>query len=141
MHVRIAVASVLVLGLVAASAAPADSAGAGQSKEKNTRTFKGKTAQGYRIKLLVRERTFKIKTFNADLRCRDGSTLLLEEGGFLWTKIGKGGKFHDAQFGRTDSVYFKGRVTEKRLRGRIRLTDRWGKVKCHSRWIRFNAGL
>jgi hypothetical protein len=106
----------------------------------SARTFKGKTAQGYRIKLAVKGGAFKILRFEADLKCRDGSTLLLEESGFLWTKVGGNGMFRDAQFGRTDSVYFKGRLNERRIRGRVRLTDKLrGGIRCSSRWIRFGA--
>ena len=130
---RFIVAGVIVWGAFAANAgALADPASA--------RMFKGKTAQGHRIMLVVRQRAFRIHSFRVDLRCRDGSPLLLEESGFLWTKVGTNGRFRDAQFGRTDSVYFRGRLTERRLRGRLRVTDKLrGGVRCRSRWIPFNA--
>lgn len=102
--------------------------------------FKGRTAQGHRIKVVVREKTFRIHVFDIDLKCRDGSELVLIEGGFLWTKTGKGGHFKDAQFGRTDSVYFRGRLNERRIRGRVRVTDKLNNgTRCGSRWIAFNA--
>ncbi len=134
MFARLIATSALALGLIAAdAAAPTGSAEA--------RTFKGKTAQGYRIKLAVKDGKFKILKFEADLRCRDRSILTLIESGFLWTPVRRNGSFRDAQFGRTDSVYFRGRLGERRLRGRVRLTDELqrGKLKCKSRWIRFNA--
>jgi hypothetical protein len=102
--------------------------------------FAGKTSQGYRIKVAVRGEAFRIHVFDIDLRCRDGSELALIEGGFLWTKVGKRGSFRDAQFGRTDSVYFRGRLNERRIRGRVRVTDRLRDgTRCASRWITFNA--
>lgn len=102
--------------------------------------FQGKTAQGFKIKLLGKEKAFKIHVFDAELKCSDGDWLLLEEGGFLWTRVSPNGSFKDAQFGRTDSVYFRGRMTERRIRGRLRVTDKLkGGVRCRSRWIRFNA--
>ena len=102
--------------------------------------FEGKTAQGYRFKAMVREQAFRIHVFDIDLKCRDGSELALIEGGFLWTKTGKSGRFKDAQFGRTDSVYFRGRLNERRIRGRVRVTDKLNDgTRCASRWVAFNA--
>lgn len=138
MFARLIAAGALALGLLATDAAAvADSAEA--------RMFKGRTAQGYRIKLNVKDGKFKILKFEADLRCRDRSTLTLIESGFLWTPVRRSGSFRDAQFGRTDSVYFRGTLSERRLSGRVRLTDelrrgkRGGKLECKSRWIGFNA--
>lgn len=133
MFVRLAVAGAMASGLIATDVvALADSASA--------RMFKGRTAQGYRIKIAAKERKLKLLRFEADLRCRDGSILTLIESGFLWTRVGKKGSFRDAQFGRTDSVYFRGRVNERRIRGRVRLTDKLRRgVRCRSRWIAFNA--
>jgi hypothetical protein len=124
-----AIACCLIVGAAAASV---DRAGA--------ELFKGKTGQGYRIKAQVKGQAFRIHVFDIDLRCRDGSELALIEGGFLWTKVGKRGGFRDAQFGRTDSVYFRGRLTERRLSGRVRVTDRLGDgTRCASNWTKFNA--
>ncbi|HEX2096037.1 MAG TPA: hypothetical protein VHF50_01560 [Solirubrobacterales bacterium] len=132
MLARFTAAACLACGLLASAGVAAEPADA--------RLFKGKTAQGFRIKLVVKERAFRIHAFDAELRCSDGNRLLLEEGGFLWTRVSKAGRFRDAQFGRTDSVYFRGQVTERRIRGRVRLTDRLKKgVRCRSGWIRFNA--
>lgn len=129
---RLVVSGVIACCLVAGNAAAS-------ADRAEAELFKGKTGQGYRIKVLVREQAFKIHVFDVDLRCRDGSELALIEGGFLWTKVGKRGRFKDAQFGRTDSVYFRGRLSERRIRGRLRVTDRLGKIPCASRWIAFNA--
>ena len=102
--------------------------------------FEGKTGQNYRMKVLVRGQAFKIHVFDIDLRCRNGSELALIEGGFLWTKVGKRGGFRDAQFGRTDSVYFRGKLNQRRLRGKVRVTDRLRNgTRCASRWVNFNA--
>jgi hypothetical protein len=106
----------------------------------NAKLFKGKTSQGYRIKAQVREQAFRIHVFDIDLRCQDGSELALIMGGYLWTKVGKRGSFRDAQFGLTDRTYFRGRLNERRLRGRLRVTDRLRDgTRCASRWIAFNA--
>jgi len=133
MLVRLIVSAAIAFGLIASEAAAlADSASA--------RMYKGKTAQGYRMKVVGKERTFRIHTFEVDLKCRDGSTLQLEEGGFLWTKVKPNGSFRDSQFGKTDSVYFRGRMTEKGIRGRLRVTDKEKRgPMCASRWIAFNA--
>lgn len=133
MFLRMLVTGVIACGLLAADSA----AGADQAE---ARLFKGKTAQGYRIKLQVKEGIFRIHTFDAELRCRDRTWLLIEEGGFLWTKTKPNRHFRDAQFGDTDSVYFRGQVTERRIRGRLRVTDKGkGEPFCASRWIKFNA--
>lgn len=130
MLVRLFISGALALGLVAtAPAAAADAA-----------MFKGKTAQGYQIKIVAKGKAFRIHTFDIDLKCRDGSALLIEEGGFLWTKPKPNGSFRDAQFGKTDSVYFRGKANDKRIRGKVRVTDKEKRgPKCASRWIAFNA--
>jgi hypothetical protein len=130
---RLVAGGALVFALATAgTVALADSAEA--------KLFKGKTAQGYRVKVVVREQAFRIHAFDVDLKCRDGSALLIEEGGFLWTKPKPNGSFRDAQFGKTDSVYFRGRVSEKRIRGKLRVTDKEKRGPfCASRWIAFNA--
>ena len=133
MLLRLITCGAIACCLIAGSAvASADSAKA--------KMFEGKTSQGYRIKVAVRPQAFRIHVFDIDLRCRDGSELALIEGGFLWTKVGKRGNFRDAQFGRTDSVYFRGRLNERRIRGRLRVTDRLRDgTRCASRWSAFNA--
>lgn len=133
MLLRMIVSGVIACGLVAAdTAAMAEGAGA--------RMFKGRTAQGHRIKVLGKQGMFRIHAFDIELRCRDGSTLVLEEGGFLWTKVKRDGSFRDSQFGDTDSIYFRGSASERRIRGRIRVTDREKREPfCASRWIAFSA--
>ena len=133
MLLRMIVTGVIACGVIATSSvAMADSAAA--------RLFKGKTAQGKRIKLQVKEGTFRIHVFDIELRCRDRSSLLIEEGGFLWTKVKSNGSFRDSQFGKTDSVYFRGRLDERRIRGQIRVTDKEKRGPfCASKWIAFNA--
>lgn len=133
MFVRLLVSGAIVCGLIATNAvALADPAAA--------RMFKGKTSQGFPIKVVARERKFKLIRFEARLKCRDGSFLTLVESGFLWTPTKGNGSFRDAQFGKTDSVYFRGRMSEKRIRGRVRLTDKERRSpRCSSRWISFKA--
>ncbi len=127
----------MVGGLVACSllavgiAAPAD--GAKRS------TLKGKTKQGFRIKMAVKNSSVKLLHFKVDLRCRDGSVLQVTESGFLKTPVRKG-KFRDVQYGSTDTVYLRGKVRGGRAGGRLRVKDRLGNgVRCHSKWIKFNA--
>ncbi|MGH2974235.1 MAG: hypothetical protein ACRDLL_05115 [Solirubrobacterales bacterium] len=133
MFVRLIVSSAVACGLLAiSSAALADTAAA--------RMFRGKTAQSYPIKVLAKKRKLKLVHFAADLRCGDGSILTLAEDGFLWTPTGKTGSFRDSQFGDGDSVYFRGQMSGKRIRGRVRLINKErGEPRCSSRWISFNA--
>lgn len=107
----------------------------------NKRVMTGKTAQGYRIKV-VKQGSAKLRlvTFKADLECRDGTILQLDEGGFLPTPVRKG-HFRDKQFGDTDTIQMRGRYNGKVVRGWLRLTDKLGKkrIHCVSKWIRFQA--
>lgn len=102
--------------------------------------LKGRTGQGRAIHLQLKDDTVRIKTFTIEARCRDGSYLIIEEGGFLPTPLRKGGRIHDYQYGNTDKVWIRGRLRGRQLRGTIRVTDRWGAVKCNSGWVRFHAG-
>jgi hypothetical protein len=133
MLVRLILGCALACGLIASGAMAA----AGPA---SARMFKGKTAQGYPIKLVVKERAFRIQMFEVDLKCRGGGTVLLEEGGFLWTRTKPSGDFRDSQFGKTDSVYFRGHASARGIRGRLRVTDKEKrKPRCASRWVTFNA--
>lgn len=101
--------------------------------------LKGRTGQGRSIRAQLKPDSARIKSFTIEARCRDGSWLIIEEGGFLPTPLGKGGRIHDYQHGNTDKVWIRGRLRGRQLRGRIRVTDTWGKVKCNSGWVRFHA--
>lgn len=134
MLLRLILSGLMICGLVGVElTAAAEAASRG--------TAKGRTAQGYRIKLALRGGdSFKILSFNADLRCRDGTILQLEESGFLPTEVRSNGTFREMQYGRTDKVWIRGRVQGDTVRGQLRLTDRYGKGNpCKSRWIKFRA--
>jgi hypothetical protein len=112
-------------------------AGAGAG---TARVFEGRTSQGYGFNVVVREQAFRIRAFDVDLRCRDGSELALIMNGYLWTRVGGRGHFRDAQFGLTDATYFRGRLQERRIRGRLRVTDRLRDgTRCSTRWLGFTA--
>lgn len=105
----------------------------------DARVYKGKTAQRNPIKIAVRSKSLKVLHFKAKLRCRDGSTLVDDESGFLPTPIKGNGSFRDAQVGSTDEVLIRGRRSGRVVRGKIRVTDRVGKVRCNSKWFKFTA--
>lgn len=119
-----------LLALSALALAPAAEAG---------RVYKGKTAQRHPIKIAMRAKSLKVLHFKAKLRCRDGSILIDDESGFLPTPIKGNGSFRDAQVGSTDEVLIRGRRGGHAVRGKIRVTDRVGKVRCNSKWIKFSA--
>ncbi|HYC82568.1 MAG TPA: hypothetical protein VEB65_12320 [Solirubrobacterales bacterium] len=121
------------LGMLAAADAGVAAAAAGEG------SAKGRTAQGRVVRLQVEGKQLRMKHFTAELRCRDGSELIVQESGFVPTTVTTGGSFSDKQFGSTDTVRFKGTVGNKAVKGKIRVNDRWGKVRCNSRWISFNA--
>jgi hypothetical protein len=65
--------------------------------------------------------------------------MILAESGFLRTPVRRGA-FRDVQFGRTDTVRFRGRITRKAISGRVRVIDKPRKgVRCQSRWVKFRA--
>jgi hypothetical protein len=134
MFARLVLSSVLTGGLLLAPLI----ADAGAAKRG---ALQGRTAQGYKITLKMQgEKAFKLIAFKADLDCRNGTELLLEESGFLTTPLLPNGSFKDAQYGRTDTVWFRGRVTENAVRGKVRLEDKYGKGNpCTSRWIKFTV--
>lgn len=133
MFLRLVLSSVLALGLVWADAAVAAKA--------SGKTLKGKTAQGYRIKVAMGGNgSVRLLDFKADLQCRDGTALQLEEGGFLPSIVRRNGTIRETQYGRTDTVFIRAKVGKNTVRGRLRLTDSWGKGNpCKSKWIKFRA--
>lgn len=134
MFLRVIMGAALACGLVVAgaiaSAAPAEA-----------RVLSGKTGQNYRIVVKVDRRGLTIKRFNARLNCRDGSRLIIEESGFLRTPLRGGGRFKDVQYGRTDTVRFRGRLQGTRvIRGQLRVSDKTRKgPRCTTRWVSFRA--
>jgi hypothetical protein len=133
MLLRLFLAGALVCGLlVTGAAASAESAEA--------RKFTGRTAQRYRIVMDVKGRSVKLLRFDIKVSCRRAPNLILAESGFLRTRVRNRGMFRDTQFGRTDTVRFRGRMTRKAVRGRIRVIDKPRKgVRCQSRWVKFRA--
>lgn len=131
MLLRLMVSGALALSLVMADAAAA-----------KTEVVKGRTAQGYRLKAMMKgERSVRLLNFKADLKCRDGTLLQLAEGGFLPSAVSRGGAIKEVQYGNTDTIFIRGKVKNGTIRGRLRLTDRYGKGNpCKSRWIKFHAG-
>lgn len=105
------------------------------------RVYKGKTKQRHKMKVSVSGDKLKILHFKANLKCRNGSTLIVDERGFQPTKIRGNGRFKDVQVGSTDEVFIKGKRKGKVVRGKIRVKDRLhkGGARCHSRWIKFTA--
>ncbi len=108
-------------------------------------TLNGKTKQGFKIKMAVKNRSVKLLHFKVDLKCRDGSILQVTESGFLKTPVKKNGKFKDVQYGSTDTVYLHGKLHGgNRASGRLRVKDKLGgkkkkNVRCKSKWVKFNV--
>ena len=99
----------------------------------------GRTGQDRAIRLQLKQDSVQIKRFTIEARCRDGSWLIIEESGFVPTPLRQGGRIRDYQFGSTDKVWIRGRLQGRGLQGTIRVTDRWGGVRCNSGWVRFHA--
>ena len=126
----------LPISLVAAESPAALAKGKQKAK---TKKAVGKTKQGRKIRLRVGGLSLKLLNFSAKLKCRDGSILIDKESGFEVTGLEKGGRFKDRQYGSTDTVSFRGKVTGNRVRGKLRVQDKWKKVKCDSKWVKFSA--
>ncbi len=103
------------------------------------KALKGRTKQGRTIRLARKGHAVQVKNFSIKLRCHDGSILIDTESGFLPTPLKKGGRLNDHQVGSTDDVWLQGRVHGRVVRGKIRVHDRVGKVRCDSRWVPFHA--
>jgi len=114
--------------------------GAGYTGAASAATYKGKTGQKRAIRIAGNNKSIKFKRFKIELKCRNGTRLVVDESGFLRTPLRKGGKFRDRQFGSTDTVWFRGQRKGKRVSGRIRVTDKLGNgAKCNSGWVKFNS--
>jgi hypothetical protein len=100
--------------------------------------IKGKTAQKRNIRLTLQRNSMKVKHFGIEAKCRDGSILVIQESGFLRSPM-HNGKVRDRQIGSTDQVWIKAHINGHQVRGHLRVTDRVGKVKCNSGWVRFHA--
>jgi len=132
MRFRLLIGASLICALFAVDVAAADAA--------TKRVFKGNTAQDRSIRVAVMPRSIKIMRFKAELRCRDGSILIVDESGFLRTSVRRNGSFRDAQFGRTDEVFIRGKKRKRVVRGRLRVKDKLNNgTRCSSRWIKFTA--
>lgn len=137
---------ILALGLLGIAALAGAGAGAAAEAAKPkgkgaSELARGKTSQKRGIAVRIYPQTVQMLDFNALLDCRDGSELIVEEGGFLPIRTRANGSFRDVQYGRTDTVWLRGKVSRNWVRGKLRVTDRWGKVKCNSDWFRFNARI
>jgi hypothetical protein len=131
MRLRLLIGASLICALFAVDVAAADAA--------SKRVFKGSTGQGRSIRVAVKPRSIKIMRFKAELACRDGSVLIVDESGFLRTPV-RNGRFRDVQYGRTDEVFIRGKMRKGAVRGRLRVKDKLNSgVRCSSRWISFTA--
>jgi hypothetical protein len=130
---RMMVNGLVACGLLAVGVAvPADGA--------KRNALRGKTKQGFQIKMAVKNRSVKLLRFKIDLKCRDGSNLQVTESGFVKTPVSSKGKFRDVQYGSTDTVYLRGKMRGNRVGGRLRVKDKLGNgVRCQSRWVKFNV--
>ena len=128
----------MLSGVIACSLMAIGIAAPAEAAKRNT--LRGQTHQGMRIKLEVMDEAIRIVRFKIDLRCRDGSTLQIDESGFLQTPLKSNGSFKDVQYGSTDTVYIRGQVAGKTASGRLRVTDELNSgVRCQSRWVGFKA--
>ncbi len=127
-----AICAVALLGLAPAAIATA----AGH----HGNVVKGRTAQKRHISVAFHRNSVELKHFVIKLRCRRGGVLIDKESGFLPSGLRHHNRIHDHQVGSTDDVFIRGRLFNHRLKGAIRVRDRWGKNNpCDSHWVRFSV--
>jgi len=130
---RLMIAAACAVGV---AALPLD-AGAATS---DTGPMKGRTSQGRTIRLHLQHDAVQTKSFAIKLRCRDGGILIDNESGFEPAPL-KGNRINDHQVGSTDEVWMKARLRGRVLRGKVRVKDHLGRVRCNSGWVGFHAAL
>lgn len=133
----------LVVGALLACALALAAEGAPFAGAAPKRVYKGKTNQKRPVRITMRGNSLKLRRFTAQLKCRNGARLVVDESGFIRTPVRRGGHFKDVQVGSTDEVFFRGVVHAKVVRGKIRVKDRLSKrgPRCASKWIGFRARL
>ena len=87
-------------------------------------TFKGKTAQKFRIQLSVEPGSVTLVRVKVRLRCLDGGVLYDDLSDFQFSPLRSRGRFADLQYGTTDVVRWRGRVRKGSVRGKLRVRDR-----------------
>ena len=102
--------------------------------------YSGKTSQGPRIHIVGSGSEITLVHFRVTMLCRDGSYLYGNASDFEPTRLKRGGRFSDVQYGKTDVVSWKGRASAKKVVGALRVKDRLkGGVRCDSGSVRFTA--
>lgn len=124
-----------ICGVLASMAVAADAVAIGGGGK----LARGHTAQGKKILLQIDPHSVEIKSFSIELRCSGGYELIDQESDFVPSAVSHGGLVHDRQFGSTDEVLIRGRLTAHSLRGWIRVRDRLGKHRCSSPRVHFTA--
>lgn len=104
-------------------------------------TYRGKSAQGRPIRVSTSPGRITLIHFKAKLLCRDGSLLFGDASEFEPTRLKRGGRFADVQYGKTDVVSWKGRASRgKKVVGTLEVKDRLQSgVRCDSGPVRFMA--
>ena len=122
-------ACLTLLGLFLALPATAPAAG---------NRFSGHTAQGFSLRARLAGKQIFLVRVKVKLRCRDGGLLYDDLSDFEASRLRRGGRFADVQFGPSDEVHWQGRVNGARLHGNLRVKDRLGNgVRCDSGTVRF----
>ena len=102
--------------------------------------YRGKTSQRYGIQISVTPGRITLIRFKAKLLCRDGSYLFGDASDFEATRLKRGGRFADTQYGKTDVVSWRGRLSSRKVKGTLRVKDRLKSgVRCDSQPVRFTA--
>lgn len=102
--------------------------------------YDGKTEQGFRLRVSAKGQRIYLVRFKAKLRCHDGSLLYDDLSDFEATRLRRGGRFADLQFGPSDEVQWQGRLRGGRVRGSLRVRDKLKNgVSCDSGTVRFGV--
>lgn len=131
------IAAILLTALLA-SAVFAVSATAARHHNGGRTAYSGKTSQKKAIRIVTGPGQIKLLNFGARLLCRDGSVLYANAAGFEATRLSRGGRFKDVQYGKNNTVSWEGKARRAKIVGHLRITAQLkGGVHCDSQPVRF----
>jgi len=131
------IAAVLLAALLGVSLFAAG-ATAARHRDSAHALYRGKTSQKKSIRIAAVPGRLTLLGFGARLLCRDGSVLYANARGFEATRLSRGGRFSDVQYGKGDSVSWSGKARPAKIVGHLRIKARLkGGVRCDSQPVRF----
>lgn len=102
--------------------------------------YGGKTDQGMKLRARVEGRRLYLVRVKVRLRCRDGGLLYDDLSDFEATPVDRRRRFADVQFGPSDEVRWRGRLSGRTISGTLRVRDKVASgARCDSGAVGFSA--